>query len=200
LYLEHVRVALGLHPQLVTERAAEVPLFERFLSETRYVGEVGLDAGPRYFKSFTDQERVFSRILAACAEHGDQILTLHSVRAVRKVLDDLESRLLRDHGRAVLHWFTGTPAGARRAVELGCYFSINSGMMNSPRHRALVAKLPLDRLLTETDGPFVSINDRVVRPLDVARTLAMLADTLALSAVEAEHLVLRNLAALTRPF
>ena len=39
----YVRVALGLHPQLVAEREGELPLFERHLHETRYIGEVGLD-------------------------------------------------------------------------------------------------------------------------------------------------------------
>jgi len=43
----YVRAALGLHPQLVAERASELTLWERYLPETPYVGEVGLDAGPR---------------------------------------------------------------------------------------------------------------------------------------------------------
>ena len=45
---DYVRVALGLHPQLVAERASELLLFEKFLPETRYVGEIGLEAGPRF--------------------------------------------------------------------------------------------------------------------------------------------------------
>ena len=43
-----VRAALGLHPQLVSERSSEISLWETYLPEARYVGEVGLDAGPRY--------------------------------------------------------------------------------------------------------------------------------------------------------
>jgi Tat protein secretion system quality control protein TatD with DNase activity len=50
-----VRAALGLHPQLVAERAGELPLWERHLPETRYVGEVGLDAGPRFYKALDAQ-------------------------------------------------------------------------------------------------------------------------------------------------
>ncbi|WP_292442361.1 TatD family hydrolase [Mesorhizobium sp.] len=70
----HVRIALGLHPQLVAERENELPIFERYLSDARYVGEIGLDAGPRFYR------RVFERILRACAEQGGKILTVHSVR------------------------------------------------------------------------------------------------------------------------
>ena len=195
---DHVRVALGLHPQLIAERADEVALFESLLPEARYVGEVGLDAGPRFYRTFAEQERIFARILAACAEQRGKILTIHSVRSVGKVLGHLETRLLPERGRAVLHWFTGTASEAKRAAELGCYFSINAEMLRSPKHRALVSQLPLDRLLTETDGPFVPVDDRPARPVDVEQTLTALADTLGMAPADASSLIVRNLANLTR--
>jgi len=195
----HVRVALGLHPQLVAEREAEQPMFERYLSEARYVGEVGLDAGPRFYRSFEAQERVFSRVLAACAEQGDKILTLHSVRAVGKVLGHLDRALPPDRGRVILHWFTGTAAEARRASERGCYFSINSEMLRSPKHRQLVAGLPADRLLTETDGPFVEAAGRPVRPSAVAQTVADLATLRGETADVMAQRIVANLRTLVTP-
>lgn len=189
----HVRIALGLHPQLVAERENELPIFERYLSDALYVGEVGLDAGPRFYRSFPAQERVFERILRACAEQGGKILTVHSVRAVGKVLKHIESSLPQDRGRVVLHWFTGTPTEARRAVELGCYFSINGEMLRSSKHRQLVGSLPLDRLLTETDGPFVVRDGKPVRPSDVRNTVGQLAEARGLSVQAMEDAVLQNL-------
>lgn len=194
----HVRVALGLHPQLVSEREAELPLLERYLSETRYVGEIGLDAGPRFYKSFDAQERVFARILRVCAEHGDKILTIHSVRAVSKVLRHLEHNLPPDRGRVVLHWFTGTSSEARRAIDMGCYFSINIEMLRSTKHRALVASLPIDRLLTETDGPFVELNGQPLRPRDVADAVKELASLRGLSDNALEKQIISNLGSLVR--
>lgn len=189
----HVRIALGLHPQLVAERENELPIFERYLSDARYVGEIGLDAGPRFYRSFRAQERVFERILRACAEQGGKILTVHSVRAVGKVLNHIESSLPQDRGRVVMHWFTGTSAEARRAVALGCYFSINGEMLRSPKHRQLVGSLPLDRLLTETDGPFVERDGQPLRPRDVGHTVAELAEARNVSAKAMEDAVLQNL-------
>lgn len=172
---QHVRVALGLHPQLVSEREAELAIFEQYLPDARYIGEVGLDAGPRFYGSFAAQERVFEHILRACAEQGSKVITVHSVRSVGKVLGHIERALPPDRGRIVLHWFTGTPSEARRAAALGCYFSINSEMLRSDKHRQLVAALPSDRLLTETDGPFVSRSGQPARPRDVADTVAQIA-------------------------
>jgi TatD DNase family protein len=172
---KHVRAALGLHPQLVAERASEITLWEELLPCTRYVGEVGLDAGPRFYRSLDMQRRVFERVLRACAQSGDKILTIHSVRAVGQVLDMLEQHLPRGNGIPVLHWFTGTAAEARKAVDFGCYFSINRAMLADEKRRALVAGLPVDRLLTETDGPFTKVGDRPSTPRDVADVVLDLA-------------------------
>jgi Tat protein secretion system quality control protein TatD with DNase activity len=68
--LHFVRPALGLHPELVAEHAAEITLWERSLAETRYVGEVGLDARPRARSSLPEQKAVFGRVLDTCAERG----------------------------------------------------------------------------------------------------------------------------------
>lgn len=196
---KYVRVALGLHPQLVAEREAELPLLERQLAETRYVGEIGLDAGPRFYRSFEAQERVFERILRACAEQRGKVLTLHSVRAVSKVLGHLERHAPPDRARSVLHWFTGTAAEAKRAVDLGCYFSINAEMLKVPKHRAMVAALPADRLLTETDGPFVETGGRPARPRDVAQAVAELAVLRKTTAEQMGKQITANLGVLLRP-
>ncbi|MDN3219704.1 MULTISPECIES: Qat anti-phage system TatD family nuclease QatD [Pseudomonas] len=195
----HVRVALGLHPQLVAERESELPLLERLLEETRYVGEVGLDAGPQFYRSFEAQERVFKRVLEACSEQGGKILTVHSVRSVGKVLSHIERLLPTDRGTVVLHWFTGSPSEARRAVELGCYFSINSQMLTSAKHRNLVALLPSDRLLTETDGPFVQSEGRPTRPAtDIPKTVQALALLREQSSEQAAAQIISNLRDLVR--
>lgn len=172
---KHVRAALGLHPQLVAECEGEIELWELYLPEARYVGEVGLDAGPRFFKSFDAQKRVFKRVLQCCAQAGGKIVTVHSIRAVKAVLDLVEEHLPPERGKIVLHWFTGTKSEAKRALELGCYFSVNAGMLNNDRHAAMLQAIPLDRMLTETDGPFTRTHDRPSRPGDVADVVEVLA-------------------------
>ncbi len=192
-----VRVALGLHPQVVEERAGELHQWRELLSEARYVGEVGLDAGPRFFRSFERQKEVFSTVLQDCAAQGGKILTVHSVRSVKVVLDMIETYLPSRNARLVLHWFTGTKAEARRAVDLGCYFSINAQMLLSDRHREVVAALPADKLLTETDGPFTKTAEGLTaRPRNVRETLATLAELRRLPTSTLTELIGRNLRSL----
>lgn len=190
---KHVRAALGLHPQLVVDRASEISLWERYLPEARYIGEVGLDAGPRFFKSLDAQKRIFRRVLQCCAETGDKILTVHSVRSVKSVLDHLEAFLPADKGKVVLHWFTGTKKEAARALELGCFFSINAAMLNNERHVSMIQTIPLDRMLTETDGPFTRTGDRHSKPSDVAKVVEELSCLLQIPNEQVSATVLDNL-------
>ena len=151
---KYVRAALGLHPQLVAERAQELPIWKEYLPSTRYVGEVGLDAGRRFYKSFEQQKSVFAEVLDACASAGDKIISVHSVRCAKVVLDMIEARLPVGSSRVVLHWFTGSAAEAQRAAEMGCYFSVNVEMLRNDRSAKIVHSLTKGRILTETDGPF----------------------------------------------
>ena len=174
-HTRYVRSALGLHPQLVSERAGELELWERYLPEARFIGEVGLDAGPRFYKSLDAQKRVFRTVIERCADVGGKILTVHSVRTVPMVLEMIERHLPPNRGKVVLHWFTGSKAEARRAAALGCYFSINAEMMRSDRGRSLVADLPMDRILTETDGPFTRVDGQPAEPASVRATVGAIA-------------------------
>jgi TatD DNase family protein len=174
-HLKLVRLALGLHPELVDQHAGEITLWERYLDETRYVGEVGLDSRPRARSSLPEQRAIFRRVLDTCAEHGGKILTVHSAgipgETVRMIADHLQP----DRGRVVLHWFTGGTAPMTVAARHGCYFSINASMLRSERGRSLIKAIPRDRILTETDGPFTQTAHAPARPRDIVHTVDQLA-------------------------
>jgi TatD DNase family protein len=178
---------------LVSEHAKELALWEQFLPDARYIGEVGLDAGPQYFRSLDLQKQVFERILRLCADAGDKVISVHSVRATKAVLDLIQATLPPTRGRVVLHWFTGPGSEIRRASDLGCYFSVNAAMLATERGRSAVAAIPADRILTETDGPFTSTGGRPSRPSDVAGFISELAATRSTSASGLAATVFANL-------
>ncbi|MCG8060573.1 MAG: TatD family hydrolase [Candidatus Thiodiazotropha endolucinida] len=190
---EFVRVALGLHPQLVEERASELDLFKRLLRQTRYVGEVGLDAGRRHYRSFDLQKHVFRTVLSLCADAGNKILSVHSVRATKHVLDIIEECLPEGRGTIVLHWFTGSAAEVRRGVDLGCYFSVNEQMLSSPNGCRVLREVPGDRLLTETDGPFVERSGKPIEPGDVWPVLNGIAEIREMTVESVRAKVVKNL-------
>lgn len=175
-HTSHVHAALGLHPQLVAKRASEITLFEELAKTTRFIGEIGLDAGRRFYPSFDRQKEVFERAMSVCGKLGDKIISLHSVRTAKLVLDSVERTSVHQTCRPVLHWFNASNSEIRRALDLGCFFSVNEQMLLTPRGKALLLIVPLSRLLTETDAPFQSPNGEERLPGSVEGVIDQIAD------------------------
>ncbi len=165
--------ALGLHPQLAHERKGELPLFDRILPGSAYVGEVGLDEAPEFKTHWQDQVDVFRHVLNACNEAGGRVMSIHSRRASSPVLDLLEQ--YPGSGTPILHWFTGTVGELNRAISLGCWFSVGPAMLKSKRVKDLVMKMPRERVLTESDGPFAQLGGRSILPWEVGVAVDALA-------------------------
>lgn len=170
-----VYAAVGLHPEVVKDRYTEIDLLEQRIGETRLVGEIGLDGSPQHKSSYEKQKEVFSRALAVCQRHKGRIATIHSRRAARDTIGLIERLTTPDDVLCILHWFSGSTAEVRRAASVGCYFSVNVAMLTSERGRELVRSIPEDRLLTESDSPFVAIGDH----RNVAKYTARLMDDVA---------------------
>ncbi|MCR9215623.1 MAG: TatD family hydrolase [bacterium] len=164
--------ALGLHPQLAGSRRSEVDLFDSLIGETSWLGEIGLDGAAEFSHTWQDQLFVFEHILKSASYDGGKIMSIHSRRAARDVLGVL--RRFPDAGVPVLHWFSGTLAELQEAIDMGCWFSVGSPMMHSKSGRALIARIPKTRLLTESDGPFVQHSGGPAYPWQVIETSAEL--------------------------
>lgn len=173
-----IRTALGLHPEIAVERESELGLFEELLDQTNYVGEVGLDGSKPHRSTLDRQGEILSEILSMCARAGGKTLSLHSRGATGLLLDVLECEPLA--GTPVLHWFSGTERETERAAEMGCWFSIGVPMLRSERGRRSIAKMPLNRILPETDGPFGTIDDRPSYPWEAMDVASHLVPVLAL--------------------
>ena len=163
--LKHCKTALVLHPQLAHQRKNELPLFDKLIGETRYIGEIGLDGSRGYKEHLDDQLLVFKHILKKCEKFDDKILTIHSLNAIEQTLDCLGE--FPKSGTPILHWFLGTKKQVLEAVELGCYFSIGPAMLQSARGKKVISWLPQERVLLETDGPFAKVEGKILFPSDV---------------------------------
>lgn len=194
LNYNQARVALGLHPQLVSQRANELVLFEELLQSSRFVGEVGLDASKNFYPSFIEQQQVFQSILQMCAQYNHKIISVHSAYSSKKVLDALETYFFPNNGKVVLHWFTGSKYDIQRAVEMGCYFSINQEMIKNKNIQKNLSYIPLERILSETDGPFIEYESNVVKPINVRELLVSLGALMNIDSQEIKKQIIKNLA------
>jgi TatD DNase family protein len=138
--------ALGCHPGLVrVQKSFSATRFTELMEHAAVVGEVGLDGTSR--APLDVQRKVLVGVLNAARTIG-RIVSAHNYRATAEILEDLEQV---GSGNVILHWWLGTPSETKRAVALGCFFSVNA---SSVRRTEILAEIPLERLLTETDHPF----------------------------------------------
>ncbi len=193
---KYIRAALGLHPQLVSKLAGEIEIWKDLLPRTRYVGEVGLDASPQHYGSFEQQKTIFAEILSCCSAAGEKILSVHSLRTAPTVVSMIEEYLENPTCKVVLHWFTGSGKQLEKAISLGCYFSVNAQMAVTHKQQEIIKQIPIDRLLTETDGPFTYSGGRPAQPTDVGIALNQIAKLRAMDKHEIKKAILENLKSL----
>ncbi|MGY4310890.1 Qat anti-phage system TatD family nuclease QatD [Bradyrhizobium sp. JR3.5] len=170
----YVFPAVGLHPELVGERFNELPLVLSLLSETAFIGEVGLDGSPKYKRSYENQKTAFCKILDGAQQLGGKVVTVHSRRAANDVVELIEKHTTPDRVLCILHWYAGSATAMRRAAAAGCYFSVNANMLDSDRSASLIGAMPSERILTETDAPFGLTDTRPSMPWDVLQTAGRL--------------------------
>lgn len=140
-------------------------LFVAVAKKAAFGGEVGLDA--RVSTSFELQREVLASILHVAAGEG-LVLSVHSLGRTAEALD-----LIEESGatKVILHWWTGTADETKRAIDLGLFFSVNGAARPH-----ILAMLPRDRVLTETDYPLTSNSDpRASMPGKVDTILGTLA-------------------------
>jgi TatD DNase family protein len=171
----------GVHPNDAAE--AEPDEWDRVVAlvesgRVAAVGETGLDwyrttAPPEVQRDFFDRH-------IRLAQSRDLPLVIHTRESTRDVLDMLREARGRGPLAAILHSFTGTAAEAAEAVDLGCHLGF-AGMVtfrSAADLRATAAGVPLERLLVETDSPFLSpepLRGRRNEPAHVVHTARCLA-------------------------
>jgi TatD DNase family protein len=165
---KYIHAALGLHPELAAERHREVERFIELIDRTRYIGEIGLDNSNKSPSDYQTQKKVFEKLISVCADKSDKILTIHSRKAAKDVLDILGDDF---PGKVILHWYSDPLKHVEIAVDRGYYFSINYPMLQSKSGIKVIESIPIERILIETDGPFTTVKRKKCSPLDVPMIL-----------------------------
>lgn len=147
----YIRLALGLHPLRAKEHTKEYSKFRQYVNETSYIGEVGLDFSREGFSTKEIQIKSFEFVLD-CVRTKNKILSLHSRRAEKETLEMLTEKGIEN---AIFHWYSGSLKVLRNIVNSGFFFSINSAMIQSDNGKKIIAEIPKELILTETDFPYI---------------------------------------------
>ena len=193
-----IYASVGAHPHYAKDHldlTAEMLIEHGRHPKIVGIGETGLDQHYK-FSPFEEQVQVF-RAHAAAARALGKTLIIHTREADAAMGDLLEEEAGKGPVRILMHCYTSGPELARRAIKLGAYISF-SGIMtfkNANDVRAIALETPLNRIIVETDCPYLTpVPHRGQRcePHHVADVQAALLKLRGLGAEEGSALLAEN--------
>jgi len=153
---EFISATLGLSPNTLPEiKEPELKmLFEQIEKNADHamgIGEAGLD----YYHckdapTRNQQAKVFRQVIDLAASLNKP-LVIHSRDAEQQALD-----MVKHLDKVIFHCYSGTLSTLKEAIDRGFYISIATNVCRSGHHQILARNVSLDRLLVETDSPFLS--------------------------------------------
>ncbi|MFX0122113.1 MAG: TatD family hydrolase [Candidatus Hodarchaeota archaeon] len=145
---------IGIHPWKAHKKYGELKHFHQLFStntDINIVGEIGLD-----FHFISQKERYLyqRRVLEFFfeqAEKRDLRVMLHVKGAEEEIASYIETSTLPGKS-CCIHWYSGSSRILKKLIDLDCYFSCGPALSYSPKHQRILDSVPLNRLLTESDG------------------------------------------------
>jgi TatD DNase family protein len=140
----------GIHPWEAPRFANNLRELDTFIEQTPLIGEIGLDFYYIEDKSlYSDQVTVFEYFFAQ-AQRLNKIVNLHTKGAEREILSALGEYGI---SKSIIHWYSGPVELLDAFLEVGVYFTIGCEILTSSFIQDIARRLPIDRILTETDNP-----------------------------------------------
>lgn len=153
-----VECALGIHPSnllLLNENqlAKALHFMEKNCENAIAVGEIGLDFKHANTPKKREKQLHYFRLQLEIAERFQKPVIVHSRLAAGECINEV---IETDCKKALFHWFSGSSEALGKALDLNCYFSIGPAVEFSHSIQQIVERIPLNRVLSETDAPVPS--------------------------------------------
>lgn len=194
-YRGFVFVSLGLHPTQVAEMSdSEIRSYMDFISENKEkivaIGEIGLDA---FWVKNEEEYRRSREVFVGMLELAEKLrkpVVIHSRKAEEEAIEILTSYNFGE--KVLMHSFTGNMTAAKRALDMGFYFSVNYKVRESKNMRKIAKNFPLESILTETDAPFLAPEGGINTPLGVKAVVEEIAKLRGVPVEEVDKITTEN--------
>ncbi|MBI5223578.1 TatD family hydrolase [Candidatus Micrarchaeota archaeon] len=188
--------ALGIAPQTaVREGIDKLDEWEEFIRahKPNAIGEIGLDYKWAQNAEHVEKQRLLFDRMIRVARDKELPIVVHSRNNPNKETDDnqvpqnaINEIIERVMGmRFLMHFYSGSPKQAEQIVEMGGYISVSH--LRSKERRATIEKVPIDRLVVESDCPYIGRTPEVVK-----EAVAYIAEVKKVSLKEVEEITTKN--------
>ena len=146
----YIKATFGIHPCKAAEYKGELQDLIPYIEESELIGEIGLDFFWIEDKgTYEAQRRIFNFILEESIKRN-KVISIHTKGAEEEIYNILNSY---NYSKVIIHWYSGDITTLEKFIELGCYFTVSVDVGYSKLTEEILSRIPIDRLLVETDGP-----------------------------------------------
>ncbi|MDD5417283.1 MAG: TatD family hydrolase [Candidatus Nanoarchaeia archaeon] len=189
---ENVLPSLGFYPwDAVRDGIKKTGKEIEFISRQKItaIGEIGLDFNIECTKQDIELQNLVFKKFLKLAENMNVPAIIHTRKAEKEVLEVLKNHKV----KAVLHMYSGSLGLVNDFLKQGCYFSIPPLVYRTKSIQKLVEMIPVNRLLTETDAPYLS-HEKGIRnePAFVRYAVSKIAELKHISYKECEKEIYSN--------
>lgn len=147
---EYIKPSFGIHPWKAAEYKGNLEALIPYIDESEIIGEIGLDFLWVEDKSTFDKQREIYNFILKESIKRNKVVSLHTKDAEEEIYKSLK---MYNYNKAIIHWYSGDIETLDKFIELGCYFTISVDIGYSDRTKEVLDRVPIDKLLLETDGP-----------------------------------------------
>ena len=171
-------LSFGIHPQCPIED--EIPYLEKLLIEKRIaaIGECGFDLFDEHYKSTLEAQKKVWDVQLNLAQKSNLPIVVHCRKGLHLIFDDVKT--LKKINAVIFHGWAGSVTEARSFLKKGvnAYFCIGKGLLRGQKAQLeTAATLEKDRILTETDAPYMSLKEeKFSLPTDIKKVFSLLAE------------------------
>src|SRR4030042_317698 len=188
-----LKPAVGIHPnEAAAENLRQIDQIAQLADDERVkaIGETGLD----YYRDRSPRDAQIELFKAhiEIAQRCKKPLLIHTRNSIDDTIEILKKM---DHHHGVFHCYSGTYEQAREILDFGFYLGFTGVLTFSKNHRDVLPRVPIERILLETDAPFLAphgYRGRRNEPAYIIETLKTAAIQLGMSPSDLEKLVDSN--------
>lgn len=173
---EYIKPSFGIHPWKAAEYKGNLDELIPYIDESETIGEIGLDFLWVEDKSTFDKQREIYNFILKESIKRNKVVSLHTKDAEEEIYESLK---MYNYNKAIIHWYSGDIETLDKFIELGCYFTISVDIGYSERTKEVLDRVPIDKLLLETDGPTALewVNGDYGYPSEIIKVYEKVAET-----------------------
>lgn len=167
---EYIIPTFGIHPNSVEAYKGTLEELIPYIEESKLIGEIGLDFLWVEDRSLDSKQREIFYFILDEAVKRNKFVSVHTKNAEEEIYEALKRR---NYNKVIIHWYSGPLDVLDKLIGLGCYFTVSVDLGYSPLTEEVLKRIPLDRLLIETDGPTALewINGEYGYPSEIKKVL-----------------------------